>query len=243
MGRGSESIFRPPPAMARLPSERKNSASRLRQTKGALLPVRTEGNRHDHTTHAEADHGQNAVVGRRRGGRCGPVRSYRAGVQWGLGRLRLRAKSLVPRRFLIHGSGWAVPGCRVGHGCLPHLVSGGHGQGQRSRGAAQSLRCVGRTQPSAPCTSSGARSPWTASASRYVLEHVDSRALPGRLASLALQPAGATMRRAASTAAERRAEMISRSAVTASGWGDCAQAKATPNKRTSRSIGCHDGST
>jgi len=58
-----------------------------------------------------------------------------------------------------------------------------------------------------------------------------------------LQVAGATMRRAASTAAARDAALIAGSAVTASGCGDCAQAKATPNKRTSRSIGRQDAST
>ena len=51
------------------------------------------------------------------------------------------------------------------------------------------------------------------------------------------------MRRAASTAAARDAALIAGSAVTASGCGDCAQAKATPNKRTSRSIGRQDAST
>jgi hypothetical protein len=92
-------------------------------------PTSTERN-HDETTSRGIG---NDRVGVRRAGLGRSGRRYRPGVQWRLGSVRLRPKSVVPRGFLVYGSGWAVPGCRVGHECLPHLVPGGPGRGQCSR--------------------------------------------------------------------------------------------------------------
>ena len=49
---------------------------------------------------------------------------YCSCLQRRLWSMRLRSESLVPRRLVVYGSGWPVPGCPVGYGCLPYLVSG-----------------------------------------------------------------------------------------------------------------------
>ena len=100
-----------------------------------------------------------------RSGGSGGVRVQRVGfnrgerrdspsVQWCLWSVRLWSESLVPRRFLVHGSGWALPGCRVGHGCLPYLVQGGSGRRQCSPGGAKSERRLGGTKSPTTCSSS-----------------------------------------------------------------------------------------
>jgi hypothetical protein len=88
----------------------------------------------------------------------------------------LGPKSLVPRRFLVPPDPEPCPSAGdVGHERLPHLLSRRPGPGQSRSRYLRRTQSSTATEPSAP----GALS---ASASWHVLEHVDSGALPWRLA-------------------------------------------------------------
>jgi hypothetical protein len=74
------------------PSERKNLASGLRQTNGALMHGEAKGTDHDRPSHPEKDHRPDAAVGKRRGRRLRADRGHRPSAT-----RSCAASTLVPR--------------------------------------------------------------------------------------------------------------------------------------------------